>query len=183
MAEKKSVKRTAVAVPSSDREVAEFIQAIGVHQRTIDQIQTGMNDQIERIKKGALARTSGQQEAIDQLFEGIFIFAQGHRDKLTENGKKKTVRFPTGEVLWRMTPPAVSLKGVEEVIKLCQARRLTRFIRVKKEIDKEAMLKEPKVAEKIPGVTIRQKEEFVVKPSEVEIEISKDTAKLKKAIK
>jgi len=45
------------------------------------------------------------------------------------------------------------------------------------------MLKEPKVAEKIPGVTIKQREEFVVKPSEVEIEVSKDTVKLKKAIK
>ncbi len=34
----------------------------------------------------------------------------------------------------------------------------------------------------IKGVTISQKEEFVVKPSEVEIEISKDTKKLQKAL-
>jgi len=183
MARKKAVKRTSVIAPKSIREVAVLIRQVGEHQRKLTQIQTDANNQIEKIKKQAMERSLGHQQRIDQLFEGIFIFAQANRDGLTEKGKKKTVSLPTGDILWRLTPPAVSLKGVEKVIKLCQTRGLARFIRVKKEVDREAMLKEPKVAGKIPGVTIRQKEEFVVKPSEVEIEVSKDTAKLKKAVK
>jgi len=45
------------------------------------------------------------------------------------------------------------------------------------------MLKEPEESVKIKGVKIEQREDFVVKPSEIGIEISKNTKKLQKTIK
>lgn len=182
MAKKKSVKRTAVDVPKSLEEVTEFIGEIGKNQRKIDQIQIRANNQIERVKSQAIKNSLPFQEEIDRLFEGVYIFAERHRDTLTEEGKKKTAVFPTGEVSWRMTPPAVSLRDVERVKKLCKSLGLERFIRIKEEVDKKAMLKEPDVAAKIEGVTISQKEEFVVKPAETEIEIPKDMRKLQKVL-
>ena len=59
-------------------------------------------------------------------------------------------------------------------------RRLKQFIRVKQEVDKEAMLKEPDVAKSVKGVTIGQHEEFMVKPAELELEITSDVSKFKK---
>ena len=59
---------------------------------------------------------------------------------------------------------------------------MKRFIRVKEEINKEAMLKEPELAETVRGVSITQREEFIVKPTEIEIEIVSSVEKLKKAL-
>lgn len=182
MAKKKSVKRTAVRAPTSVGELREFVRYVGINKRKLDAIQTKLNEKIEQLKAQAIVNSLPHQEEIDRLFDGIYIFAESHRDELTEKGKKKTVNLPTGDILWRLTPPAVSLKNVKRIIELCKSCRLKRFIRTKEEVDKEAMLKEPERAKEIKGVTISQKEEFVVKPSEIEIEISKDTKKLKKAL-
>ena len=183
MAKKRLVKRETIEIPKSIEEATEFIGIIGKHQRELNKIQMRINNQIEKIKSEALAESLVHQEIIDKLFEGIFIFAQSHREELTEGGRKKTIHLPTGDILWRMTPPAVSLKNVKKVIELCKSSGLERFIRVKENINKEAMLKEPEVAKKISGVTISQKEEFVVKPSEIEIEISRDTKRLQKSLR
>jgi len=184
MAEKKkSVKRETIAVPKSIEEAAEFVGRIGQNQRSLERIQTGLNNQIEKIKAQAMANSLSHQESIDQLFEGLFIFAQSCRDELTEGGKKKTINLPTGDILWRLTPPSVSLKNVEKIIKFCKNSGLDRFVRIKEEVNKEEMLKDPESAKKISGVTIGQKEEFVVKPSETNIEIPRDAKKLQRKTK
>ena len=182
MAKKKFVKRTAIHVPKSIEELVEFVRHVGKNKRKLDTIRIKLNERVEQLKAQAVTDGLPHQEEIDRLFEGIYIFAESHRDELTEKGKKKTVNLPTGDILWRLTPPAVSLKNVKRIIGLCKSCRLKRFIRTKEEVDKEAMLKEPEKAKEIKGVTISQKEEFVVKPSEIEIEISKDTKKLQKAL-
>jgi len=43
-------------------------------------------------------------------------------------------------------------------------------------------LKEPEVAKKVKGVSIDQREEFIAKPTELEVEITSDVNKLKKAV-
>ena len=48
-------------------------------------------------------------------------------------------------------------------------------------MDKDALLKEPDVAKTIKGVSITQHEDFVAKPSELEVEIATKVNKLKKA--
>ncbi|MBU2635018.1 host-nuclease inhibitor Gam family protein [Patescibacteria group bacterium] len=172
-----------VEVPKSEEEISEFIGKIGKHQRELTQIETDLNDRIEKIKAKAEEYISSHQKAIEELFAGIFIFADKHRDKLTEKGEKKTVCFPTGDILWRRMPFAVSVasRNIKKAIEMCKYLGLERFIRVKEELDKEAMLKEREVAKKIWGVNITQKEQFVVKPAEV-VEIVRDTKKLQKVL-
>lgn len=170
-------------VPKSIEQVAFFIGEIGKCQRKLEQIQAKLNEDIEQIKAQAVKRSLPYQETITELFESIFIFAERHRDKLTEKGEKKTVHFSTGDVLWRRMPLAVSIasRNVKKVIEMCKSLGLERFIRIKKELDKEAMLREREVAEKIWGVNIGQKEQFVVKPAEV-VEIARDMKKLQKVL-
>jgi phage host-nuclease inhibitor protein Gam len=43
-------------------------------------------------------------------------------------------------------------------------------VRVKEEINKEAILAEPDLAAKIPGISITQGEDFVIVPFETELE-------------
>lgn len=185
MAKMRSVKKTAVIVPKSIEETAEFIAAIGERQRRLNQIQARFNQRIEEIKAAALEDSLPYQKEIDQLFEGIFVFAKSHRDELTEKGKKKTVNLPTGEIKWRLSPPSIFFKkgwNNDKVVALCKSLSLERFIRTKEEVDKETMLKEQEVVEKIEGVKIKQKEQFVVKPAEIELEIVRDTKKLQKVL-
>jgi len=80
-----------------------------------------------------------------------------------------------------MTPLSVSLRDAESILKSLRSLGLQRFIRIKEEVSKEAMLKEPDVAKTVKGVFIGQREEFVAKPTELEIEIATQVDKLKKA--
>ncbi|MBU2575638.1 host-nuclease inhibitor Gam family protein, partial [Patescibacteria group bacterium] len=130
----------------------------------------------------AMADAKPRQEKVSELLEGLFAFAEAHRDELTEGGKRKTVEVPTGIFGWRTTPPAVSLRDIKSILASLVSLGLERFIRTKEEVDKEAMLKEPEVAKKVKGVSIDQREEFIAKPTELEVEITSDVNKLKKAV-
>lgn len=176
-------KKKTVYVPKSRDEVSALITMIGEHQRELEQIQTKVNKQIEKIKNQIIEYSSFHQGEIDKLFESIYIFAQEHYNELTEKGEKKTVHFLSGDILWRMTPLAVSVapRNVKKAIEWCKSHGLKRFLRIKEELNKETMLREREVAEKIWGVNIGQKEQFVVKPSEV-VEIVRDTKKLQKVL-
>ena len=181
MAKVKNLKKKVIGVPKDLVEAADFIKKIGDKQREINKIKDNLNGKIEKLKEQAVNDSIGYQDGIDCLLEGLFVYASANRDDLTDNGKKKTVALPTGSFAWRLTPPSVSLRKIDEVVNALKQLNLSRFIRIKEEVDKEAMLKEPAVAKTVSGVTISQHEEFFVKPSEVDVAISAKVDKLKKA--
>ena len=174
-------KRAVVAVPKNLDEAARFLAQIGKEQRATDEIKLGLNAAVDKLKVEAMAADEPHQEKVLQLVEGLFAFAEAHRDELTDGGKRKTVEVPTGTFGWRMTPPSVKLRDVESILESLKSLKLKRFIRTKEEIDKEAMLKEPETAKTVKGVSIGQHEEFVAKPTELEVEVAIQVDKLKKA--
>jgi len=182
MAKKGKIKHVVIAIPGSLEEAAEFIGRIGKVQREIDRIQTELNEKVEKLKVQAMAEVKPREESISQMTEGLFIFAESQREVLTDGGKRKTVEVPTGLFGWRLTPFSVSLHDIKKVINSIKSLGLHRFLRIKEEVDKEAMLKEPEIAKTVKGVTISQREEFVVKPAELEVEISSDVSKFKKVV-
>lgn len=175
------VKKVVVPVPKNLDEAAKFLMRIGKEQRTITKIESDLNTKVDKLKTGAVADAQPHQLEISRLVEGLFAYAEVHRDKLTDGGKRKTVEVPTGTFGWRITPPKVNLRGVKSILETLHSLELTRFIRAKEEVDKEAMLKEPKVAKGVKGVSITQHEEFIAKPSELKLEIAVNVDKLKKA--
>ena len=174
-------KKAVIPVPKNLEEAAGFLAEIGQEQRATDKIRSGLNAKVDELKAKAMADGEPHQEKISQLVEGLFAFAEAHRDELTDGGKRKTVEVPTGTFGWRMTPPSVKLRDVESILESLKALKLKRFIRTKEEVDKEAMLKEPETAKTVKGVSISQHEEFVAKPAELEVEIATLVDKLKKA--
>jgi len=174
-------KKVVIAVPKSLDEAAEFLAQIGEEQRATDKIRSDINTKVEKLKAKAMADVKPYQEKISQLVEGLFAYAEAHRDELTDGGKHKTVKVPTGIFGWRMTPSAVSLRNVKSILESLKSLGLKRFIRTKEEIDKEAMLKESEVASTVKGVSVSQREEFIAKPTELEVEIATKVDKLKRA--
>ena len=148
----------------------EAIAEIGRRQRERDRITAAMNDELAVIKKRYEELAAPHGARIDELAEGVQTWAEAHRLELTDQGKVKTAALPSGELRWRTTPPSVSIKAADKVIEALRTLKLTRFLREKVEVDKEAILAEPDAVEHIKGITVSQKEEFVIVPFEAELQ-------------
>ncbi len=105
-------------------------------------------------------------EHIEVLAAAVLGFCEVHKEELTASGK--TTSFGTGEVCWRQRPWSVSFGDLEAgaVVDMLLARKLKRFVRIKKEIDKRAILAErEKIAEIIGDIArFERGENFVIKP-------------------
>lgn len=99
--------------------------------------------------KIAALQAKHEQEAasdcaeIAELEAQIADYATRHRAELTDNGKSKTAAVGTGCIKWRKQPAKVEITGnIAAILSVLKRRRLSRFIRVKEELDKTALLKE-----------------------------------------
>ncbi len=160
---------SAVFVPQNREQVAEAIRELGVLQRELARIDADMNDELARVKEGFEDDAEPRRLRIEMLTTGVQTWAEAHREALTQGGKVKTFAFTTGEVLWRLRPPSVRITGQEAVLDLLRRLGLTRFVREKQEVNKEAILNEPEAVTHVPGIAISQGEDFEVKPFETEL--------------
>lgn len=130
-----------------------------------------MNDAISWSKEQAEQLASPKRDEVKVLLTGLRTWCEAHRNDLTNGGKTKTGDLGTGTVSWRMRPSKVTLRDVEAVIERIKQLGLWRFLRVKEEPNKEAMLAEPPLARTIAGVTITSAgEDFIAEPFEAALE-------------
>jgi phage host-nuclease inhibitor protein Gam len=127
-----------------------------------------MNDAIAHITATYQPVMEALCKQVDPLRAGVQAFCEANRVELC--GKGKTANLVTGEVQWRQRPPSVTLKAVETVIKTLRRLRLKRFVRVKMEVNKEAILLEPDAVKDVLGITVvTGVEDFVITPFEQEV--------------
>jgi phage host-nuclease inhibitor protein Gam len=157
-------------VPQSKEQVSEAIGEIGRLQRERQRLETAMNDEMALIKARYEAEAGPHGDRIKVLTRGVQAWCEAHRAELTTNGKTKTVALADGEVRWRTCPPRVTIKAQDVVLATLRRLGLTQFIRAKEEVNKEALLLEPEAASSIKGITISQKEEFIIVPHESQLE-------------
>lgn len=157
-------------VPQNKDEASDAIHRIGLAQRERNRIQADMNDALAKLKLEFEEQAKPVNELITSLSAGVQTYCEANRDQLTKDGKVKYYSFAAGEVNWRMRPPKVSITGVDSVLETLKRLSLSRFIRIKEEPNKEAMLNEPEAVSGIAGIKIAQGEDFVVKPFETELE-------------
>lgn len=162
-------------VPQDVHEAAHFLAEIGRHERHIKASERLLNDRLTLARQEHDEAARPHQEAIESLFEGLRIWAEANRQRLCADGGK-TARLATGCVRWRMTPPKVKLTRVVDVLRALDAAGLDRFIAVKKDVNKQAILDDPAAVADIPGIEISQHEEFIAEPDEDEIAVPKTKA-------
>lgn len=173
---KQRLKTDAVPTPASKEEAEQYLAAIGQDQREVSLIEQAMNEELEQVKAKYQEQAKPYNQRIEATFRALHNWAEANRDSLLK-GRLKTVRLTTGTLTWRMTPPKVNVRGTEAVIAALERFGLDRFLRLKKEIDKDAILKEPQAVEGIDGLSISQKEEFAATPDETEIERAEPSSK------
>ncbi|XKM14271.1 host-nuclease inhibitor Gam family protein [Orbaceae bacterium ac157xtp] len=168
---KKRIKAAAsVYAVQSKEEVTTSIRNLGDVQRELIRLETEMNDKIAEITASYSSTIELLKLKSTQLQTGIQIWCEANRDELTNNGKVKSANLVTGEVQWRNRPPSCTIRGAESVIEALKGLKLTRFIRTKEEINKEAILNEPNAVAHVPGITIKKDvEDFAIVPFEQEI--------------
>lgn len=157
--------------PQTRDELAAWVAELGSTDRRLEQIRSQFNDRVELARRVQTEKAEPLQKRRQELLLGIDAYAESHRGELTRGGKTKTVKLPSGEITWRLTPPKVSLRNIKKVLAYLEGHGLERFIRIKPEVDKQAMLKEPELARTVPGVSIGQVEELIVKPLNLQVEV------------
>ena len=154
-------------VPQDDAAAREAIRELGQRQREVVRIQARMNDRIAAEKDRAAEAAAPHQTRITALTEGLRVWAEANRERLT-GGRGKTVRLATGVISWRFRPAKVTLRAIDQVIEAIKIAGLGRhFLRVKEEVNKEALLADRETAAGLPGVSIGSDgEDFIVEPDE-----------------
>eukprot|EP01037_Dinobryon_pediforme_P007629 gene7629-7693_t len=174
---KKTKSKTAGAnmpVPQNRDEAAAYVKIIGELQRDIGRFEADMNDEMAKVKERFEKLAAPRAEEVKVMTEGLRMWAEANRTVLTNDNKVKFANLGTGEIEWRLNPPKVSIRDADNVIKQCEAKGLTSFLRVKTEVNKEAMLADPLKTKLLSGVTIGTSgEAFIVKPFEIELEGAK----------
>lgn len=165
-------KAPALPVPKSQAEAEALLDLIGELQREIGRIEAEMNDMLARTKEEYAESARPLNEEIEQRFNALHAWAEAHREALCP-GRAKTANLATGQIAWRTTPPACRIVQPEVVIERLKSMGLQEFIRTREEIDKTRILADPERVEGVKGITVTQREEFVAKPFESQIERAK----------
>lgn len=167
--------KTLAAVPQSKDDCAASIRNLGDLSREFERVRAEMNDAIAVITHDRQPRLAALSQRIEALQTGVQAWCEAHRSDLCgENDKLgKTANLVTGEVSWRQRPPRVSIRDVDTVTDTLLRMGLGRFVRVKNEPNKEAMLNEPDALRGIAGITIvTGQEDFIVTPFEAQAEVA-----------
>lgn len=157
-------------VPGSRVEADEAIREIGAHQRRRQELQTAMNERLAAVKAEFETQAAPIGAAIKTLSQGVQVWAEANRSELTRDGRVKTAKLGNGELRWRTRPPSVTVRAAGVVIEALKRLGLTRFVRTKEEVDKEAVLADPDAVRDVKGISIGQGEDFVIVPFSTELE-------------
>lgn len=172
MAKKLKTQAATIAAQNKD-DVVAHIREIGDLSRVRDRLAATMNDGIAELQQQYANDAAPLNERIDALQKGVQIWCEANRALITDGGKVKFADFVTGVVKWRINPPKVSVSGVDAVLALMEGNEvLQRFVRIKKEVNKDAILNEPDLFADgaVPGIKLVQGQEFfVVEPHDQEL--------------
>ena len=169
MATKKLKAKAQTYAPQSKADCQADIKKLGDLQRDFLREQANLNDAIGSLTKAAAPRLTQLTERIELLQAGVQTWCEANRKDLCGTGK--TANLITGEVAWRVRPPSVTIRGVETVLENLKNLGLERFVRVKEEPNKDAMLNEQDAVRGVAGITINSGiEDFTITPFEVSAE-------------
>lgn len=153
-------------------EVNGAVRRIGELKRQVEETKIDLEEKIEGLKEKKAAQVKPLRKEFDLLCKQVYVFGKKHREEITKDGNK-TIVLNSGSFGWRNTPPKVSILNLARALNALRRLGLDRFIRIIQEerIDKEALLKEPEIAESVDGLSITRGEDFVIAPNQIEIEI------------
>ncbi|RRD90090.1 host-nuclease inhibitor Gam family protein [Conchiformibius steedae] len=165
--------KTAALSNQSKQDIIDAIKQIGDISREVKRQEAEMNDGIAALQQQYAEATAPLNAQMEELQKTVQVWCEANRDALTDNGSVKSADLVTGTVKWRNNPPSVRVTGTAAVLALLKANPdLERFVRVKEEVNKDAVLNERDKFDsgQVPGLKIVEgREYFVIEPHDQDL--------------
>ncbi len=152
-------------------ELEERLKEYAMNFATLHKKEAEMNERLNRIKEDFDEKTKDLRYAIDTLSTEISMFCTKNK-KDFEKSRSKEYNF--GVIGFRTTPPKVAVLNrkysIKTVIELTKRLFQNTYIRIKEELDKEAILADYSQKklddEKLAsiGLKVDQEEQFYINP-------------------
>ncbi|MDI6804636.1 MAG: host-nuclease inhibitor Gam family protein [Bacteroidota bacterium] len=168
MPKTKTIQKTTL---TSFQDVDQNLRFIGLEKSFVSKREAQMNKLILDIQGKYEEETREARESIMALEKDIELYCSEHRDEFVES---KTIALNYGLVSFRLSTPKLQpLRGNtwEVVLTIIKKLKLTRFIRVKEELDKDAIKSQYPDSRDLAkfGLQLTQSEQFYYEVNETPI--------------
>lgn len=156
----KKAQTISAKIPQTRADAEAEMRALGEIRIRIAEIDNTLKEDSQKLIQSAKDKAEPLIAKAKMLEGGLVLYAAAHRKELTDNNKSKRGKLLSGHFEWRQLPPKVSTRGVAAIIafiqtaKGAQGKALSKFLRTKVELNKEAMLADPALAKTLNGVSI-----------------------------
>ncbi|CBS88705.1 host-nuclease inhibitor Gam family protein [Azospirillum lipoferum] len=146
-------------------QAAAVVGRIGAAQVQLSRLKASLDVAVAQANLAYETAAAPLRTAIAADTELLRGYFDANRASLL-SGTKKSVALSTGTMGVKKTTAKLVVADADTLLTLLEEdRKLRRFIRTKSEVDRAALLAEPKVAVTIPGVSIEGGDDaFFVKP-------------------
>lgn len=152
-----------VAPIDNKQTATDYITKMRANARKIAKHVAKRDDELAKVNAKYDSLIEPLQTLNTQLKSAVESWCQDNKSKLL-TGNSKTFSLAGVDISWRIGKPSVIGTATPELIARLERFGLDRFVRVKKELDKTAILKEPKAIDGIDGLGIEPaKEEIVIR--------------------
>ena len=157
--------------PVASREEADtIVREIGTLLRAKNQFEATLEEQVADLKAKTSAEVRPIADTLRAKLDSLHAWAEANKAALLIDGAR-SASLPQGKLGWRWNPASVKLDGEEaDIVAALERLGLGDLVRVAKEVNKEAILEDPKRVEGLAGIKVAQTEQFWVKPAEIEVE-------------
>ena len=136
-------KTTAEPVLKSWSEVEYALAEIKDINSAITVAEADHTTMISKLKEALAHATDAKLKRKARLEKDIQEYTEAHKDEVQSDNMLKTKVFVNGMVGMRWKPWSIQLvKKKDEVIAQIEKKKLTKWLRIKKEVDKEAVMKD-----------------------------------------
>lgn len=135
-------------------DASQLVFEHGELTRNLTRLDADMKDEIAAVKAKYEKLAEPLTERRDLIEQSCEAWASRNRKELTDDGKRQFIKLAAGKLFWRKRPPSVTVRGKDAVIAALKAAGLSALIRVKEDIDKEAIAAKPETVEGFKGISI-----------------------------
>lgn len=156
---------------TSFKDVDNSLKLIGLNKSFVSKREAELNKKVIDLQARYDEETREAREIIMAHEKDIELFCNERRDEFIDS---KTITLNFGIVSWRLSVPKLScLRGftMETSLAILKKLKLTRFIRLKEEIDKDALKSEFTDSKDLAkfGLQLTQSEQFYYEVFEKEL--------------
>lgn len=156
-------KSTAIEVPETVKDAQKLLAMIGQHDRAAALIASDYEAKATALKSLSAAAMKKHVDAADALFLQLKAFAEAHPEIMPK--RRKSLKWPAGDIGFRFTPYAASIgKGMADAVLAAAEKIGSKYVRVTRSLDKQALLTDRKTLPAITGLSFTRTHEFFAKP-------------------